>query len=131
MQITLTAPNVLGIGAGGHPGYRAIGGVGVLIEVNGKPYTGNLRHRLTLDHLRVRHLARVTAWAGGTAPAFQFIGATVSGPHRAVSFVGSEADFAVSRADGGAVAVAGRGRGSPDAGSRRRECHGSREQASS
>src|ERR1039458_6738353 len=44
VQITLTAPNQPGIGNGGHLGYRSIGGVGVLIQVNGKAYTGNFAH---------------------------------------------------------------------------------------
>src|SRR5277367_5691114 len=47
VQVILTAPDVLGVG-GTDPGYRAVGGVGVLIEVNGKPYTGRFAHSLTL-----------------------------------------------------------------------------------
>ena len=49
VQITLTAPNVLGVS---EPGYRAIGGVGVLIEVDGKPYTGTFNHSAHPGHFR-------------------------------------------------------------------------------
>ena len=49
VQITLTAPTVQGIGDGGQPGYTAVCGVGVLIQINGKLYTGGFGHSLTLD----------------------------------------------------------------------------------
>ena len=42
-------PTVRGSVTAGQPGYRAICGVGVLIQVNGKAYTGNFGHPLTLD----------------------------------------------------------------------------------
>ena len=112
VQITLTAPNPLEIGAGGHPGYRAVGGVGVQIEVNGKPYTGNFGHSLTLDisGFAIWPGVRVGVWNGTK---FKFIAATVSGPTVRVSFVGSE-DFAVFAPTGG-----GGGRGGQQAGSAR------------
>ena len=93
VQITLTAPNGLGIGSGGHSGFRPVGGVGVLVEVNGVPYTGNFAHRLTLDisGFSIGPRDRVGEWNGTI---FQFIGANVSGHTVVISFVGSE-DFAV------------------------------------
>ena len=108
VQITLTAPNPLEIGAGGHPGYRAVGGVGVQIEVNGKPYTGNFGRSLTLDisGFAISPGVRVGVWDGTE---FKFIAATVGGPTVRVSFVGS-GDFAVFVPTGG-------GRGGQQAGS--------------
>ena len=99
VQITLTAPNPLEIGAGGHPGYRAVGGVGVQVEVNGKPYTGNFGHSLILDisGFAISPGARVGVWDGTE---FKFIGATVAGPTVRISFVGS-GDFAVFVPTGG------------------------------
>ena len=81
VQITLDAPDELGIGGGGHPGYRSVGGVGVLVEVNGKPYTGNFAHRLTLDitGFSIGPRDRVGEWNGTI---FRFIGANASWSHR-------------------------------------------------
>ena len=45
VQLTITAPNVREIGNAGHPGYRAICGIGVGITVNGTIYTGTFGHR--------------------------------------------------------------------------------------
>ncbi len=81
VQITLTAPRGLGIGSRGHPGYRPVGGVGVLVQVNGVPYTGNFAHRLTLDisGFSIGPRDRVGEWNGTI---FQFIGANASWSHR-------------------------------------------------
>ena len=49
VQITVTAPTVQGVGDGGHPGYLPVCGVGVLVQVKGKPYTGNFAHPLIPD----------------------------------------------------------------------------------
>jgi hypothetical protein len=97
VQITLTAPNVQGVS---DPGFRDIGGVGVLIEVNGKPYTGTFGHSLTLDISGAGITSRdhLAAWNGKT---FQTVGAIVSGHTVQVSFKASEADFVVL-APGGA-----------------------------
>lgn len=113
VQITITAPNGLGIGNGGHPGYRPVGGVGVLVEVNGKPYTGNFAHSLILDIPRPAITSRDRAgeWNGST---FTFIGATVSGHTLQISFVGSE-DFAII-APTGRTRFAGQRTGSVRAG---------------
>ena len=113
VQITLTAPDELGIGSGGHPGYRPVGGVGVLVQVNGKAYTGNFAHRLTLDitGFSIGPRDRVGEWNGTI---FQFTGANATGHSVVVSFVGSE-DFAVFAPIGG-----GGGRfGGPRAGAAR------------
>lgn len=97
VQITLTAPNELGVGT---PGYRAVGGVGVLIEVNGKPYTGTFNHSLTLDISGAAITSRdhLAAWNGKS---FQTVGAIVSGHTVQVSFKASEADFVVLAPGGG------------------------------
>ncbi len=97
VQVTLTAPNDLGVGT---PGYRAIGGVGVLIEVNGKPYTGTFNHSLTLDISGAGITSRdhLAAWNGKS---FQTVGAIVSGDTVQVSFRASEADFVVLAPGGG------------------------------
>ena len=99
VQITLEAPDELGIGGGGHPGYRSVGGVGVLVEVNGHAYTGNFAHRLTLDitGFSIGPRDRVGEWNGTI---FKFIGANATGHTVVISFVGSE-DFAVFAPGGG------------------------------
>jgi hypothetical protein len=109
VQITLTAPTVQGIGDGGQPGYRAVCGVGVLIQVNGKLYTGNFGRSLTLDisGFSIRHGARVVVWNGKE---FVPVHATIAGPTVRISFTGSNENFAVLMPAGG-----GRS-GSPGAG---------------
>jgi hypothetical protein len=108
VQITLTAPNELGVGS---PGYRAVGGVGVLITVNGKPYTGTLNHSLTLDISGAGITSRdhLAAWNGHS---FQTVGAIVSGDTVQVSFKAPEADFVVL-APGGGGGRGGRGGATP------------------
>ncbi len=66
VQITITAPTVQDIGDGGQPGYRAVCGVGVLIQVDGQPYTGGFGHELILDisGINITHNARVVVWNG-------------------------------------------------------------------
>lgn len=93
VQITITAPTVQGVGDGGHPGYRPVCGVGVLVQVNGKPYTGNFAHPLILDISGpgIRSRDRVGEWNGTE---FRFISSAEAGDTVRISFVGSE-DFAV------------------------------------
>jgi len=118
VQITLTAPNLHGVI---EPGFRAIGGVGVLIEVNGKPYTGSFGHQLTLDisGAGINSRDHLAAWNGKT---FQPVGAIVSGDTVQVSFRASAADFVV-------LAPVGGGRGRPGAARTRfaAATHGNRE----
>ncbi len=99
VQVTLFAPNVLGVG-NSDPGYRAVGGVGVLIEVNGKPYTGSFGHSLTLDISGGGITSRdhLAAWNG---KAFVPVNAVVSGHTVHVTFRASEADFVVLAPGGG------------------------------
>ena len=63
-----------GIGDGGHPGYRAVCGVGVGITVNGHAYTGTFGHSLTLtiSGFQIKPGDRVALWNGKT---FVFTGA--------------------------------------------------------
>ncbi len=93
VQITITAPGVRGIGHGGHPGYRPVCGVGVLVQVNGKAYTGNFAHSLTLDISGpgISSRDRVGEWNGTE---FKFVSAAEAGDTIRIRFLGSE-DFAV------------------------------------
>lgn len=99
VQVSLLAPNVLGVGSSA-PGYRAVGGVGVLIEVNGQPYTGTFGHSLTLDISGATITSRdhLAAWNG---TAFVHVSAIVSGHTIQVSFKASDADFVVLAPTGG------------------------------
>jgi len=49
VQVTITAPDVAALGNAGFPCYLALGGVGVLIQVNGSTYPGIFRRGVTLD----------------------------------------------------------------------------------
>ena len=77
VQLTITAPNVRDIGDAGHPGYRAICGIGIGITVNGKIYTGTFGHQLTLtiSGFAIKHGDRVVLWNGTS---FVFFPATVA-----------------------------------------------------
>ena len=99
VQVILTAPDTLGVG-GTDPGYRAVGGVGVLIEVNGKPYTGTFAHSLTLtiSGAGITSRDRLAAWNGKT---FEFVGSSGAGDALQVSFKASAADFIVLAPTGG------------------------------
>ena len=100
VQISLTAPSVTGVGNGGHPGYRAVCGAGVLVTVNGKPYTGAFGHALTLNisGFEIRPGDRVAVWNGKN---FVFVGATVAGYAVQVRITGSTEDVAVLAPGGG------------------------------
>jgi len=49
VQITLTAPDVEGIGDAGFPGFDTLGGVGVQVQQNGAPYPGVYLKPFVLD----------------------------------------------------------------------------------
>lgn len=126
VQLTITAPSVAGIGDAGHPGYRAICGIGVGITVNGKIYTGTFGHQLTLTiaGFAIRPGDRVVVWNGSS---FVFVPAAVAGYGVRFSFTGSGEDFAVlapSRGGGGGGQFASPRRG-VNAAARSR--HGTRE----
>ena len=126
VQITITAPTVQDIGDGGQPGYRAVCGVGVLIQVDGQPYTGGFGHELILDisGINITHNARVVVWNGTE---FVHVAATIAGPTVRVRFSGSNEDFAVLVPGGGSQSgssrteVATASRGNPHG--RRRGSH--------
>lgn len=109
VRITLLAPNARGIGTGLHPCFRAVGGVGIVVQINGKTYTGKFAKPFTVQ-MSGRPIGpnnRVAVWNGKS---FVFIPATVS--RGSVSFRynrGSEQDFAV-------LAPAGPGRCPPAGG---------------
>ena len=99
VQVTLLAPDVLGVG-GSVPGYRAIGGVGVLITVNGKPYTGSFGHSLTLriSGPGITPRDRVEAWNGTK---FVPVGSTENTNTEQITFKAPAADFIVLAPTGG------------------------------
>jgi hypothetical protein len=94
VQLTITAPNVREIGDAGHPGYRAICGIGIAIAVNGTIYTGAFGHQLTvtITGFAIKHRDRVVLWNGTS---FGFVPATVDAIGVHFSFTGSGEDFAV------------------------------------
>lgn len=108
VQITITAPSASGVGNAGHPGDRAVCGVGVLIQVNGAFYTGKVGHSLTLSltGFGIKAGDRVAVWNG---QAFVFISATVAGDTARIRAVGPDDAFAVL-APGGGRSESSRGR---------------------
>ena len=95
VQITLLAPNARGIGTGIHSCERAVGGVGIVVQVNGKTDTGAFAKPLTveLSGREIRAGDRVAVWNGTR---FVFIGATETGDTEEFSYdSGAEQDFAV------------------------------------
>lgn len=94
-QITLLAPSVHGIGRAGHLDYRAIGGVGILVQVNGTTYTGTFAKPFTveLSGRQIRPGDRAAVWNGTT---FVFISSTETGDTEEFTYdSGAEQDFAV------------------------------------
>jgi hypothetical protein len=100
VQLTITAPNVREIGNAGHPGYRAICGIGIGITVNGTIYTGTFGHQLalTITGFAIKSGDRVVSWNGTS---FVFIPATVTAAGVQFSFTGSGENFAVLAPPGG------------------------------
>ena len=117
VQITITAPTVQDIGDGGQPGYRAVCGVGVLIQVDGTALHRGVRPRAHPGHLGDQHHGTMPGSSCGTAQKFVPVAATIAGPTVRVSFSGSNEDFAVLVPGGGSqsgssrteVATASRG----------------------
>lgn len=101
VQVVLLSPFLAGIGDGGHPGYRAIGGVGIEFLVNGKPYTATLAKPITVQISggRIRPGDEVAVWNGSR---FVLIGSTEAG--------GTE-DFTTRSAGDFVVLAPSRGRG--------------------
>jgi hypothetical protein len=66
VQVTITAPDVLAIGSGGHQGYRALGGVGVLLQADGTTYVKRFARPLVLTVYgrAIRADSRVAVWKG-------------------------------------------------------------------
>ena len=100
VQITITAPSASQVGNAGHPGDRAVCGVGVLIQVNGTLYTGKFGHSLTLTiaGFGIKPGDRVAVWDG---KAFVFVSATVAGATAQIKAAGANDDFAVLAPGGG------------------------------
>lgn len=95
VQITLLAPNVLDLGDAGHSGYRSVGGIGILIQVNGRTFTGTFAKPITveLSGREIRPGDRVAVWNGTS---FSFIGGTETAETEEFSYdSGAEQDFAV------------------------------------
>jgi hypothetical protein len=95
VQITLLAPNVLGLGDAGHSGYRSVGGIGILIQVNGKTFTGTFAKPITVEvsGREIRPGDRVAVWNGTS---FSFIGGTETAGTEEFSYdSGAEQDFAL------------------------------------
>jgi hypothetical protein len=65
-QITITQPNRHGIGNGDHPGYVAMGGVGIIAQTHGTAVTGHFSKpvQLTLRSPRITSANRLVVWDG-------------------------------------------------------------------
>jgi hypothetical protein len=94
VQITLTGPNVAGIGDAGFSSCKAVGGVGVLVQQNGSKYSGKFAKPLTLSMASgsINALSVVVRW-NGTAFVTES-GATVRSGSATVSVV-QDPNFAV------------------------------------
>lgn len=66
VQITITAPDAAGLGDAGFPRDVALGGVGIIIQLNGSTYPGDFRHdlTLTLTSPRITGADFVVVWNG-------------------------------------------------------------------
>ncbi len=95
VQITLLAPNARGIGTGIHPCLRAVGGVGIVVQINGKTYTGSFNKPFTvqMSGKPIGPSDQVAVWNGSR---FVFIPATVSRGSAVWRYSsGAEQDFAI------------------------------------
>jgi hypothetical protein len=95
VQITLLAPNARGIGTGIRSCWRAVGGVGIVVQINGTTYTGIFAKPFTveLSGREIRPGDRVAVWNGTS---FAFIPATETGDTEEFSYKGgAKQDFAV------------------------------------
>ena len=66
VQITITEPNVRALGHAGFRRYKAIGGVGILVQVNGSTYRGDFLKplRLKMSSRRINAADIVVVWNG-------------------------------------------------------------------
>jgi len=95
VQITLLAPDARGIGTGIHSCERAVGGVGIVVQINGKTDTGAFAKPFTveLSGREIRPGDRVAVWNGKS---FVLIGGSETGDTEEFSYdSGAEQDFAV------------------------------------
>jgi hypothetical protein len=98
VQITLTAPDVGGIGNAGFPHELAFSGVGVLVQRGGQTYKGHFRRplHLMLESPRINAGTLFVVWNG-----FRFVPVPRLTVHRHTAFIvfDSEAEqfFAVLR----------------------------------
>jgi hypothetical protein len=97
-QVTITSPNVAGIGNAGFPGFRAIGGVGVFIGTNGVKFRGSFLRpvTLTMSSAAITAASIVVRWNGSS---FVRAGGAVTAGSATVAFQGDPA-FAVLRPTG-------------------------------
>jgi hypothetical protein len=106
VQLTITEPygrgrncqGGPGIGNAGFRGYRAVGGIGLLVQVGGQTYQGTFAKPLILrlTSALIRRSSLVAAW-GGTR--FVLGPNTVARPGSAVVRVAANGDFAVLTRD--------------------------------
>ncbi len=94
LQFTLTAPDLAHVGDAGFRGYTAVGGVGVLVKMNGSKYQGTFAKQLTLSVVSqsINSLSVVVMWSGTAFVAQQ--DAKVRSGTATVRF-DSDPDFAV------------------------------------
>ena len=95
VQVTITAPDVTAIGSGGHPGYRALGGVGVLLQAEGTTYVKRFARPLvlTVSGRAIRAGSRVAVWKGTR---FAFKASSESRAREVINVRrGTEQDFAI------------------------------------
>jgi len=95
VQVTITAPDGSAMGNAGFRRYLALGGVGVLIQVNGTTYPGSFRRGVTLDMTEpgITRADLVVVWNGER---FVIVPARERSDTEALRFGSeSEQDFAV------------------------------------
>ena len=95
VQVTITAPDVTAIGSGGHPGYRALGGVGVLLQAGGTTYVKRFGRPLvlTVSGRAIKAGSRVAVWKGTR---FAFRASSESRAREVITVRrGTEQDFAI------------------------------------
>jgi hypothetical protein len=99
VQITLTAPDLASIGAGGFAGHSAVAGVGIQVQEHGAKYPGTFLKSLslTLSSSSITSSSIVVVW-NGTAFVTES-SATVTAGRAAVTF-DSDPNFAVLASTG-------------------------------
>lgn len=104
VQITLTAPNLAGVGAAGFAGHSAVAGVGIRVQENGSTYPGTFLKPLTLtmSSSSITRSSVVVVWNG--AAFVTESSATVTAGLATVSF-DSDPNFAVLASAGTAAST--------------------------